>query len=145
MKSERAKKFVEAHALDTGGLERILGHIRIVGADLEAEGLGLGRQRAWDIAEADEAQHLAFEPAQRHDRRHFPAAGLHELVGERHLAGEREQQRHGVVGHFAQAIVRHVVDGDAAFLGRRQVDIVDAEAEAADGLAARELAQQRRR
>ena len=104
--------------------------------------LAFGASVARNIAEADETEHLAFEAAQRHDRRHFPAAGLHQLVGERHLAGERQQQRHGVVRHFAQAIIRHVVDGDAALLRRRQVDIVDAKPEAADRLAARELPQQ---
>ena len=82
------------------------------------------------------------EPPQRHHRRHLPAAGLHQLVGERDLAGEREQQRHRVVGHLAHAIVRHVGDGDAALGRRRQVDVVDAEPEAADRLAALELAQE---
>ena len=83
-----------------------------------------------------------LEPVERHDRRHLPAAGLHQLVGERDLARQRQQQRHGVVGHFAQAIVRHVGDRDAELRRRRQVDVVDAEPEAADRLAARELAQQ---
>ena len=47
-----------------------------------------------------------------------------------------------MVGHFAQAIIRHVIDRDAKRLGRRQVDIVDAEAEAADRSALFELPQQ---
>ena len=107
------QQIVKAHGFDAGRGRRIHIHVRIVGEDFQSERFGLGRERARDVAEADEAEHLAFEPAQRHDRRHFPAAGLHELVGERHLAGERQQKRHGVVRDFAQAIVRHVIDGDA--------------------------------
>ena len=64
---------------------------------------------------------------------------LHQFVGQRDLADQRQQQRHGVVGDLADAVVRHVIDGDAFLLGGRQVDIVDAEAEAADRLALGEL------
>ena len=95
----------------------------------------LGATSARNVAEADEAEHGAFDAADRHHRRHFPAAGLHQFVGQRDLADQRQQQRHGVVGDFADAVVRHVIDGDAFLLGGRQVDIVDAEAEAADRLA----------
>jgi hypothetical protein len=44
-----------------------------------------------------------------------------------------------VVGDFADAVIRHVVDGDAFLLGGKEIDIVDAEAEAADRLAFCEL------
>ena len=106
---------------------------------VESEGLGLRHQRARNIAEADEPEHLAFEPAQRHDRRNLPAAGLHQAIGKRNFAGEREQQRHRVVGDFAQAVVRHVGDDDPEARGGGNIDVVDAEPEPADDLAAFQL------
>ena len=91
------------------------------------------------MAEANKAKHRTFDAADRHHRRHFPAAALHQLVGQRNFPDQRQQQRHGMVGDFADAVVRHVIDGDAFFLGGDQIDVVDAEAEAADSLAAGEL------
>ena len=99
----------------------------------------LGASARGNVAEAEKAENAALEPVQRHDRWRLPAAGLHQLVGERDLAGHREQQRHRVVGDLAQAIVRHIGDGDAERCRGRQVDVVDAEAEPADHLAALEL------
>jgi hypothetical protein len=107
-----------------------------------AEGLGLGDERAGNIAEPDQAQHLPGEAAQRRHRRHLPAARLHQLVRKRNFAREREQQRHGVVRHFMHAIVGHVCDHDTELGRRLGVDIVDAEAEPADRLAALQLPQQ---
>src|ERR1017187_6489319 len=46
-----------------------------------------------------------------------------------------------MVGDLADAVVRHVVDGDAFLVGGGQVDIVDTQAEAADRLAFGELAE----
>ena len=108
---------------------------------LDAEGLRLGRHQARDVAEADEPENGAFDAADRHHRRHFPTAALHQFVGQRHFADQRQQQRHGMVRHLANAIVRHVIDGDAFFLRGRQIDVVDAETETADRFAARELGQ----
>ena len=44
-----------------------------------------------------------------------------------------------MVGDFAQAVIRNVIDGDAERFRRRQINIVDAEAEPADRLATRQL------
>ena len=46
-----------------------------------------------------------------------------------------------MVGDFADAIVRHVIDGDAFLLCGGEIGIVDAEAEAADRLAFGELSE----
>ena len=54
---------VEAHALDAGGGEHVRRHVRIVRDDPQPERLGLRRQRARDVAEADQAEHL--RPARR--------------------------------------------------------------------------------
>ena len=136
------QQIVEAHSFDAEGGRRVRVDVRIVSEDFQSKRLGLGCERARNIAEAYEAERLAFQAPQRHDRRHFPAAGLHQLVGKRHLAGEREQQRHGVVGYFAQAIIRNVIDRDAELLCCGQIDVVDAKAEAADRLAVLQLPQQ---
>ncbi len=138
----RLEQPLEAHALDARRRQRLRRHIGIMGDDPHAEGLRLGGDRARNIAEADQAEDLAAQTPDRHDRRHFPAARLHQAVGEGNLAREREQQRHGVVGNLVQAIVGHIGDRDPALRRRRNVDVVDAEAETADHLAALELAQQ---
>ena len=130
---------VEVDALDTRSLEHVRLCERIEGNHFDAEGLRLGRDQARDVAEADKAEHRALDAADRHDRRHFPTAALDELVGQGDLADEGKQQSHRVVGHFADAVVRHVVDGDALFLRGDQVDVVYAETEAADRPAASEL------
>ena len=133
---------VEAHAFDAGGRKRLLRHVGVMGDDAQPERFCLGRERARDVAEADEAEHASGQTVDRNDSRHFPAAGLHQRVGERDLARERKEQRHGMVRHLVHAIVRHIGHGDAELRRRLDVDIVDAQAEAADRLAARELAQQ---
>ena len=91
------------------------------------------------MAEADKTEHRTFDATDRDDGRHFPAAALHQLVGKRNFADQRQQERHGVIGYFADAVVGHIVDRDALFLGGDQVNIVDAKAEAADRFAAGEL------
>src|SRR5438552_10353919 len=133
------EQIIETHALDPGAGERILGDVWIVGENVEPKRFGFWRKHARDIAEANEAQDLALKAAQRHDWRYFPAAGLHEFVGKGYFARERENERHGVVRHFAQAVIRHIVDGNAERLRGRQIDVVDTEPEAADRLAARQL------
>ena len=132
---------VEVDALDLRRLEHFRLNVGVVRDDLDAEGLRLGRHQARDMAEADEAEHGPFDAADRHHRRHFPAAALYQFIGERDFADQGEEQRHGVVGDLADAVVRYVIDGDAFFLGGGQVDIVDAQAEAADRLAFGELAE----
>ena len=134
------QELVEADAFDAGVAQCVGRHERIERQHPQAKRLSLRGDPARDVAEPDEAEHLALEPPDRHDGRHLPAAGLHEVVREHDLAGEREQERH--CGDFLHAIVRHVRHGDAALGRDRDIDIVDAEPKAADRTASRELAQQ---
>src|SRR5215831_10781611 len=83
---------VKAHALDPGGGERLLRHVRIMGDNAQPERLGLRRQRARNVAEADETEHASGEPVDRDHGRHFPASGLHQLVRQRNFPRQREQQ-----------------------------------------------------
>ena len=133
---------IEAHALNTGRANRVLRHVRIVRDHTQPKCLGLRRQRARNVAETNETEHAAGEPVDRNQRRHLPAARLDERVRVGNFARQREQERHGVIGDLLHAIVRHIGHGDAALGGGRNVDVVDAEAETADGLAARQLPQQ---
>jgi hypothetical protein len=97
---------------------------------------------ARNVAETDKTEHAAGEPVDRHHGRHLPASRLHQRVGLRNLPRQRQQQRHGVIGNLLHAVVRHISDGDAALRRGCDVDIVDAEAETADRLAAPQLTQQ---
>src|SRR5207248_1968843 len=113
------EQIIETHALDAGRGECILRDVWIVGEDVKPKRFGFRREHARDIAEANEAQGLALEAAQRHDRRYVPAGRLHEFVGQSYFARERKNERHGVVGDFALAVIRHIVDRDAERLLRR--------------------------
>ena len=113
-----------------------------MGDHAQPEGLGLGRQRARNVAETDEAEHAAGEPMDRNHGRHVPAPRLDQRVGQRNLPRQREQQRHGVIGNLLHAVVGHIRDGDAELGRGGNVDIVDAEAETADRLAPSELPQE---
>ena len=92
----------------------------------------VGDDRA-DIAAADDAERLAGE-LDAHEAVLLPLAGLGRGVGLRDLAGQREHQGDGVLGggdRVAEGRVHH----DDALGGRgRDVDIVDADAGAADDL-----------
>ena len=132
---------VEVDALDTRSLEHVRLCERIEGNHFDSEGLRLGRDQARDVAEADKAEHRALDAADRHHRRHFPTAALDEFVRQGDLADESKQQCHRMVGNLADAIVRHIVDGDALFLRGDQVDVIDTETEAADRPAPGQLAE----
>ena len=69
---------------------------------------------------------LYFERSQR--------AADQRRVRLRHVAGERQQQRHRVLGGGDDVRLRRVGDDDAAAGGGGDVDVVDADAGAADGL-----------
>ena len=63
----------------------------------------------------------------------------------RDVAGQREQQRERVLGGGDDVGLRRVGDDDAALGGGGDVDVVDADAGAADRLQARRRARARRR
>ncbi len=86
-----------------------------------------------DIAGADDAERLAGD-FDTHELRLFPLAGLRRGIGGRQLAGDREHQRDGVFGRGDRVAERRVHDDDAAARGGRNIDIVDADAGAADDL-----------
>ena len=144
MKSARREQLVELDLLDAE-LERALGGQEGVEGDdlhLEAE-RAVGDDRA-DIAGADQAERLAghLDP---HEAVLFPLAGLGRGVGLGQLAGEREHHGDGMLGGGDRIAERRVHDDDAARRGGGDVDIVDADAGAADDLEVGRGVEDRRR
>ena len=106
---------------------------RIVGDHLHAQPEGaVGDDRA-DIAAADDAERLAGD-LDAHEAVLLPLAGLRRGVGLRDLARERQHQRDGVLGGGDRIAERRVHHDDALGGRGRNVDIVDADAGAADHL-----------
>ena len=99
----------------------------------------VGDDRA-DIAAADDAERLV-EELDAHEAVLLPLAGMGRGVGFGDLAGERHHQRDRMLGGGDGIAEGRVHDDDAARGGGRDVDIVDADAGAADDL---ELAPPRR-
>ncbi len=126
-----AQKFVQLDLLDAE-IDRALGReIRIVGDDLHLQpDSAVGDDRA-DIAAADDAERLAED----FDAEKFvllPLAGAGRGVGFGNLPGERQHQRDGVLGGGDRIAERCVHHDDAARGCGGNVDIVDADAGAAD-------------
>jgi hypothetical protein len=86
-----------------------------------------------DIAAADHAERLAGD-LDAHELRLLPLAGLGRGVGFGQLAGDGEHHRDGVFGGGDRVAEGRVHHDDAAARGGRNVDIVDADAGAADHL-----------
>ena len=136
MKSARASSSSSVDLLDAEVAGALVREEGIEGdhLHLQAEG-AVGDDRA-DIAAADDAERLAGE-LDAHEARLLPLAGLGRAVGGGDLAGQREHHGDGVLGGGDGVAVRRVHHHDAALGGRGDVDVVDADAGAADDLEVR--------
>ena len=126
-----AQEIVELDLLDAqlhGALGREEG---IEGDDLHPQAnRAVGDDRA-DVAAADHAQRLGVKlDAQK--LRLLPLAGLRGAVGLGDLAGERHHQRDGVLGGGDGVAEGRVHHDDALGGGGLHIDVVDADAGAAD-------------
>ena len=92
----------------------------------------IGDDRA-DIAAADDAERLAGD-LDAHEAVLLPLAGLGGDIGLRDLARQRQHQRDRMLGGRDRIAERRVHHDDALGGRRRNVDIVDADAGAADHL-----------
>ena len=108
----------------------------------QPERLCLGRQRARNVAEADQSEHASGKPMNRDEWPHLPTPRLHQRIGLCDLAAKREDESHCMVGNLVHAIIRHVGHGDAKLARGGDIDVVDAEPEPADCLAFAQLPQQ---
>ena len=106
---------------------------RIVGDHfhLQSEG-AVGNDRA-DIPAANDAERLA-EDLHAHELVLFPLAGAGGSIGFRDLSRQRQHQRNRVLRGGDRIAERRVHHDDAARSRGRNVDIVDADAGAADHL-----------
>ena len=108
-------------------------HERVVGDDAHAEAAGAGGDELADAAEPEHAEHLLVD-LDAAELRALPLARGQRAVRLRDVAREREHQRHGVLRGRDDVRLRRVGDDDAALGGRLDVDVVDADAGAADHL-----------
>ena len=118
------------HAQLHGALGREEG---IEGDHLHLEADGAVGDDGADVAAADHAQRLGVE-LDAQELRLLPLAGLGGAVGLGDLAGERHHQRDGVLGGGDGIAEGRVHDDDALGGGGPDVDVVDADAGAADHL-----------
>ncbi len=126
-------QLVELDLLDAERERALRRQERIVGDHLHVQTDGtIGDDRA-DIAAADDAQRLVGD-LDAHEAVLLPLAGLGRGVGLRDLARQREHQRDGVLGGGDRIAERRVHHDHALGGGGRDIDIVDADAGAADHL-----------
>ena len=92
----------------------------------------LGDDRA-DIAAADDAERLAGD-LDPHEAVLLPFAGMGGGIGGRQLTGQCKHQRNRMFGRRDRIAERRVHHDDAFARGRRDIDIVDADAGTADDL-----------
>ena len=133
-----AEEFLEADALDAEVDCALVGKERVIADDLHSEAVRAVGDDGADVAAADDAERLGRD-FDAHEARLLPLASLRRAVGLGDLPGERHHQRDGVLRRrdgIAEGRVHH---DDAAAGGDRNIDIVDADACAADHLEARRL------
>src|SRR5581483_8629817 len=92
---------------------------------VDAQGQQPRRDRAADSSEPDDADAKLRERAQRACRPRTPAAARDVAVERDDAADERVEQRERVVCDLLRAVVRNAHDGDAARVGRVDVDVVE--------------------
>ena len=119
-----------AHAEVFGAL---LGQERVIGEDFHPEAQrALGDDRA-DVAATDHAKRLGGD-LDPHELGLLPLAGLRRPVGQRDLPGQRQHQCDRVLGGGDRVAEGRVHHDDALGGGGLDVDVVDANAGAADHL-----------
>ena len=128
----RPDQLVQLDAAHVGPFQHVIGHVGIIRDHLHPECLGLGRNQLRNLAECHQSQHGSPQAMNRNHRPHLPFPRLRARIRRRDLADQRQQQRHGVVGHFVQAIIRDLRDHDALAGGDGDVHVVHADAEPRD-------------
>ena len=130
--------------LDPEFAEALGGDELVEGQDLHVEALGAGGDELADAAEADHPERLAVELGAL-ELGPVPAPGDQRFVRLGDVAEQRQGQRHRVLGGGDRVRLGRVGDDDAAARRRRDIDVVDAGAGAADHLeVGREVDQLRR-
>ncbi len=118
-------------ALDAEGDGALGGEEGVVGDDLHLQPDGARGDHRADVAAADEAEGLAGD-LDAHEARLLPPAGAGRGVGGGDLPGAGEQHGDRVLGGGDRVAEGGVHHHDALGRGRGDVDVVDADAGAAD-------------
>ncbi|MNK69108.1 hypothetical protein D3C87_884880 [compost metagenome] len=127
------QQFVELNLGDAHFLRALRRQEGVVGQNMHLETKRTRADDGADIAGADDAERLAGD-FDTHEFRLFPLAGLRRAVGGRKLARNGKHQRDGMFRSRDGVAERRVHDDDTAARGGRNIDIVDADAGAADDL-----------
>ena len=117
--------------LDAELLEALGADEGVVRDDVHAEGAGADRDELADPAEAEHAERLALDLGAA-ELAALPLAAGEAGVRLRDVAGEREHQRERVLGRGDRVGLRRVGDDDPALGRGGDVDVVHADAGAAD-------------
>ena len=127
MKSASREQVLQADEADAELGRPRRGHVGVVGDHLHAErGQPLGDQLA-DPAEAEDPGHLPVELGAG-ELGPLPLPGLERGHRLRHVAGDREQQPHGVLGGADDVRAGRVHHHDARLGGGLDVDVVQPDA-----------------
>ena len=134
--SARSKHLLDArHAVDAELAEALGGDELVEGDHVHLEALGAFGDELADPAEADHAERLPVQLGAL-EAGPLPAAVDQRGLGLGDVAEEREGEREGVLGGGDRVRLRRVGDDDPAAGRRRDVDVVDPGAGAADHLEA---------
>ena len=127
------KKLLQFDLGDAHFLGPLLGQEGIVGDDVHLQPEGARNDDRADVSGTDDAECLARD-FDTHEFRLFPLAGLRRGIGLRQLTGNGKHQRNSVFGRRDRIAERRVHDDDAAAGRCRDIDIVNADAGAANDL-----------
>ena len=127
----KCEHFVERRHRHAESLGAGFGEVRVVGEDLHAEGIGALGDFSADAAEAEDAEVLAEEFGAGEGLA-VPLAFAHRLDGFGYRAGQGEEVGEGQLGGRDGVTRRGVHHDHAALSGGIHVDVVDADAGAAD-------------
>src|SRR3990172_9136715 len=127
------KHLIEGGDADAEHLKTVRPDAGVVGDDVHLQGAGAPRHLGADAAEAEEPQRLAAQ-LDAEEARAVPAAFAQGGVRLGYVAGEAEHEGDRVLGGGDGVRLRRVDAGHAATGRRVDVDVVDADAGAADDL-----------
>ena len=116
-------------ALGAEFAEALLADEGVEGEHPHAEAVGAGRDQLADPAEAEDAERLGMQ-LDTGEPGAVPGTGDEGGMRLRHVAGQRQQQRHGVLGRCDHIRLRRVGDHDAQTGRGLDVDVVHADARA---------------
>ena len=123
----RPQQFIQRHQAHVELLGAIRRHRGVVGDNLHLQALGALGDLGTDVAQPDQAQHLApdLDAGELGTR---PLAALDGSVGLGDVAGQSEEEADRVLGRRDDVAAWRVDDQDALGRGRRHVDVVDSDA-----------------